>query len=124
MSEFRNRDRAKQLIDFSGLRSGKKMPTDIDAFIDFGGRAFVFIEVKHGGADLPFGQRLALERLCDSVDDSIDAWVLVARHNTPVNEDVDLADAIVSDYRNGGRWRRTRREVDVKEFVDWIAENA
>ena len=60
---FRNREYAKQLKSFSGLRFGKITPTDIDGFLDFGNNVYVFIETKHGDAPLPYGQKLALERL-------------------------------------------------------------
>ena len=35
-----------RLRDFSGLRYGRITPTDIDAFMEFGNKAFVFIEAK------------------------------------------------------------------------------
>lgn len=48
---IRHRRRRLQVNDFSVLRYGRITPTDIDGFLDFGGRAFVFIELKHG--DVP-----------------------------------------------------------------------
>ena len=56
-------DRARQLIDFSGLRYNKITPTDIDGFIEYHDEAIVFMEFKYGNAELPYGQKLALERL-------------------------------------------------------------
>lgn len=52
-----------QARDFSGLRYGKITPTDVDAFIDFGDRLFVFIEAKLPNIELLRGQQLALERV-------------------------------------------------------------
>lgn len=63
---IRNREYAKQLKDFSGLRYGKITPTDIDGFLDFGDQLFVVVEGKHAGSAIQTGQRLALERLVDA----------------------------------------------------------
>jgi hypothetical protein len=120
MTAFRNKRRARQLIEFDGLRYGTKMPMDIDAFMDFGGKAFVFIEAKYGDAPLPLGQRLALERLCDAIDNGIESYVLVARHTAPSRVDVDLATALVTEYRSRGKWRNTKEPHTVREFLDWI----
>ena len=69
MSEslIRNRDYMRQIKDFSGLRFGKISPTDIDGFLDFGNSLFIFVEMKHGDTRIPYGQKLALTRLCDAV---------------------------------------------------------
>jgi hypothetical protein len=41
-----NRKLASQVIDFEGLNYGKKMPTDIDAFMEFDDKTYIFVEVK------------------------------------------------------------------------------
>lgn len=69
MSAITHRNRASQLVDFDNMRFGNVMPTDIDAMADMKGRGFVIIETKFGTATLPFGQKLALERLTDSLTD-------------------------------------------------------
>jgi len=63
-----NRDKAKRINDFSGLRYGKITPTDIDAFLDFGGLVYVVIEVKGEGVPVPTGQRIAIERMVRKLD--------------------------------------------------------
>lgn len=99
--------RAAQLRDFTGLRYGLITPSDIDAFIDFGGKAYVIIETKVVGNPLPQGQRLLLERLCDALNGSAHALVLIAEHNTPAHRPIDIARALVSEYRNHtGEWIR------------------
>jgi hypothetical protein len=119
MTAFRNKSRARQLIEFDNLRYGTKIPTDIDCFMDFGGRAFVFIEAKYGDAPLPLGQRLALERLCDAIDSRIDSYVLVARHTTPSGADIDLATAMVTEYRYDREWHHIEVRYTVRQFLDW-----
>ena len=65
-SLIRNSNQTKQGIDFTGVENGKIHPTDIDAVLEFDNEALILIEVKRKGSKLPLGQRLLLERLCDS----------------------------------------------------------
>ena len=81
---IRNRLSAMHIRDFSGLRYGNKTPTDIDAFMDFGGKVFVFIEAKCENAQCATGQRVALERLCDACQAAgIETVLLYASHPVP-----------------------------------------
>ena len=41
-----HRDRARQLIDFSNLRFGTRMPTDIDGCFEYDDRAMILLEFK------------------------------------------------------------------------------
>jgi hypothetical protein len=96
----RNREAAEQGRDFTGLRFGTISPTDIDGFIDFGNQCFVLIETKHVGADLPKGQRLALERLVDACEDAGKrSLLIIAGHETPFDEQIDVARCLVREYR-------------------------
>ena len=58
-----NIQRAQQINDFSNLLYGKITPTDIDGMIEYRGKLYIFFEIKYKDKDMPFGQRLALERL-------------------------------------------------------------
>ena len=99
--------RAAQIRDFQGMRFGNITPTDIDAVIDFGGKAYVFIETKVRGTPLPLGQRLLLERLCDDLNsEHVEALVLIAEHSTPAANNILVATAKVCEYRNAERqWK-------------------
>lgn len=123
-SAIRNRDQKSQLVDFGGLRWGKIMPTDLDAYIDFGGNFFVFVEAKYGAGKLSFGQRLALERLCDTChrpDVGISAVAFVCTHSS--QQDIDLAQAIVVEYRWQGVWRLPRQEgQSLKTAIDSVKQ--
>jgi hypothetical protein len=103
---IRNRAAAQQLRDFSGLRYGRITPTDIDAYMEFGGRLFVFVEAKYGGALLPYGQQLAIERLVDAIHNPPHRYAvaMVVSHDTQ-GADVSFADTRVQRYRWAGRWR-------------------
>ena len=117
--EIRERQYAQRLRDFTGLRYGKCTPTDIDGFLEFDDRLFVFIEAKFGASPLSYGQRLALGRLCDACHKPPGrvATVLLAGYDYEVT-DVDYAAAEVLEYRWGGAWRtlggQTVREVTDK----------
>jgi hypothetical protein len=124
-SRIRSREYAKQLRDFKGLQFGKIMPTDIDGFLDFGGKAFVFIETKHGSAPVPFGQKLALERLCDTCQAAgVETVVLVGRADT--EGDIDTASLPVTLLRLRGVWRTPRHAITVRkgieEFRFWVGQ--
>jgi len=105
---IRNRNYRAQVADMSGLRWGNITPTDIDAFLDFGDRIFVFIESKFKGTFFGGGQMLALERLCDASNNPPRrfAFALVVDHQTPPDQDIDYANTVVRTYRMDGKWRQ------------------
>ena len=114
---IRNRAKATQVIDLSGLRlPGRKSPTDIDAMIDYNGRAFILVEYKSGNAAIEYGQRVALERLCDAVNATVPAVLVIADHDTPICDDIDGANALVRMYYRGGLWRETKPGVNVRRI--------
>ena len=114
---IRNRKFAGQLRDFSGLRFGTITPTDVDGWIDFSNRLFVFIEAKHGEARLPYGQELALARLTDACHTPPDrvAITLICSHNT--DGDIDFANIPVTRYRWNGNWCDDKRGVVLRAAI-------
>ena len=119
-----NRQFSLQVKDYSGLRFDKITATDIDGFMDFQDKVFVFLEYKHGDGMPPYGQKLALERLCDACEKAGKFCILIlARHET--NGDIDCANAIVTSYRTKGAWHEPRNPTTVREavekFHDYIA---
>lgn len=119
---IRNRLFANQVRDFSGLRFGKITPTDIDGMIEYHNLCYVYIETKYESAELPYGQRLALERQCDDMQKVKPAIAIVASHNT--DGDIDVANTTVTEYRFMGKWRTrpdtetTRQLID--KFFKWV----
>ena len=116
---IKNRNYATQIKDFSGLRYGKITPTDIDGFIDFGNKLFIFMETKFKESLLPYGQRLALERL---VDNGTVAYSLgiISEHET--NGDIDMANCIVREIRWKKVWYIPKTAKSVKETIDSVLE--
>ena len=98
-SSFRNRDRAAQLVDFAGMKYGKCSPTDMDLTIEFQGNLFIFAELKYRNAPLPTGQRIYLQNIVKALTlGGKRAIAFVARHDTPVGEDIRAHSAIVHEY--------------------------
>lgn len=110
-----NRPRAKQLRDYSGLRFGKITPTDIDGLIEYKNKAYVILELKYGDTELPFGQRLALERLTDDLEQvGKPTLCIVATHDThDCNKDIDAANTIVTKYRLKREWIPLSPDLEV-----------
>ena len=65
-TRIRNPSKMKQLIDFKDLEvDGYIYPTDIDVLIEYKDSEYIIFEVKFGDAEVPFGQKLALQRMVD-----------------------------------------------------------
>jgi len=120
---IRERKYANQVKDFTKLRWGNITPTDLDGFIDFSDRLFVIIELKYTKADIPYGQRLALERMIDRWEaGGISAVALIATHNASPKEDIKVHAATVNEYRWKGRWIRPSRTINVHESIEIIRQ--
>jgi hypothetical protein len=111
--------RKQQINDFAGLIYGTITPTDIDALIDYKNRAYILIEVKYGKAKLPFGQKLALERLVKDTENIKKSIAIVAEHyihNT--DQQIDISICNVREYFYKGQWRSPKDKITVKEAID------
>jgi hypothetical protein len=113
-------ERRQQLIDFSGIHYKYGItPTDIEGFFEILNKVFVFIELKLTGTPEPKGQRLAFERVIDSLMYS--AVYIVAEHNVyDTDEEVPAHLAIVKRYytnREPYGWNEPK-EKNLKSFID------
>lgn len=117
---IQHRTRAEQKCEFSGMRFANGItPTDLDVFIDFGNKAFVFIEAKYDAAQMPRGQELAHERLCDACErGGVPSLYLVVSHTTPVFQLIDVSKCDVVRYRYKGTWLTPRTTITAREAVD------
>jgi hypothetical protein len=118
-------NRSRQERDFSGLTYGKITPTDLDGVIEYHDKGYVLIEVKVNGNDMPTGQRLALERLCDDLQNTKPTILIVGIHDTPSDEAIDFGACVVEKYRYKGAWYPDKKITDyigkpVKYLVDWF----
>lgn len=105
---IQNRARKQQIADMSGLRFHKITPTDLDGFIDFDDRLFVFIEGKFISTPVLYGQGLSIDRLCDACDNRPHRYAIaiIADHHHPSDEDIDFANMTVRSWRFKGQWRK------------------
>lgn len=117
---IRNLTHFRQQGLFVDMRWDKITPTDVDLFIDFQDKLFVFAEAKHGSALPDVGQRLALERLCG------------ASHNPPRRSAVGfivsheesgptylMRTALVTWVRWEGKWWE-RKRAEQRTLLDEI----
>jgi len=120
--KIRNREWAARLRDFSGLRFGKITPTDIDGFMDFNNKVFVYIETKRGNAKLPYGQKLAYERLCDCTDETGRRGLVVVASYIDDKNDIAVAGLPVTLIRMDKKWRKPHRNLTVRQAIeDYLA---
>lgn len=113
--------RFQQKCSFEGMVWGTISPTDIDCAIDFQDRLQVFIEAKSGDAPLGTGQRLQLERLCRQPVGR-HAVAIVARHDTPPDEHIILADCQVERVYSSGRWKVVDGRISVMDQIDLLLD--
>lgn len=116
--EIKNREQASQIRDFSGLQYGKITPTDIDAFMEYKDKCYVIIEAKYKEKEMDFGQKLALERLCDDLRKIKPTILILASHEHDTNEDIDFAKCKTKKIFYYGTWRVPKEETSVKRTVD------
>jgi len=123
--QIQNRERARQLRDFTGLQFGSITPTDVDGFVEFRDKLFVWIEAKLGGQSIPSGQRLALERQCDAVSETGRmAVVLVIDHDTSPSEDINFASCLVREYRLEQEWREPLMPITCRAAIEILLTKA
>lgn len=122
---IRSRDFANQVKDFSGLCFGNITPTDIDGMIEYKNICYVYMESKFDGAELPYGQRLALERQHDDMRKTKPVLTIICTHHS--SGDIDYANTIVSEYRFGSGWQHPSKETTTAElitrFLTWVENN-
>lgn len=117
---LKNRERARQLHDYSGLRFHNMTPMNLDGSMDFGGKAFVFLEYKLRNAPLPMGEQIHLENLTDAIYRAgLPAIAILAIHVVDDPKlDIDGADAEAFRYRYREGWRIPRRPMTVRQLIE------
>ena len=121
-SLIRNRNLVKQVIDFSGLQNKQIHPSDIDAVLEFNNEVLILMEVKRRGVKIPLGQKILLERICNSwhTDKSI---VLKIEHCfNDETKNIPIEKTSVTGYYMNGSWIYTSVDDGRKNPVDFINE--
>lgn len=120
---IKNVARAQQINDFRHLLYGKITPTDIDGVIEYQDKAYIIIEVKYGEKELPYGQRLAIERLINDLSQNKHTLAIVCEHQThDTNEHVDVSECKVRKVYFGNEhereWRTPKVDLTTKQAID------
>lgn len=113
----------KQLIDFKGLEvDGYIYPTDIDGLIEYKDSEYILFEVKYGSAEVPLGQKLAIQRMIDDFTKvGKQAVAFVCEHTVrDADKPVVAAWCKVREiyYGKEKQWRAPDNEITVREAVD------
>jgi len=108
--EVNNDSRFRQRLLYEGIRYAKITPTDVDAFIDFRDRLYVFAEVKYKDKAIDLGQEIAIKRLVDS------SHCPPKRHSIALHcrHDIDVGDVYLRDTR----------VIRCYYAGQWVAKNA
>lgn len=121
---FRNPERAKQLNVFEGLSSDGVEATDIDGLIEYHNKGYIIYEIKHENAEMPFGQRLAIERMIkDASSCGKSAIAMVVEHSvSDYSQPVAVRECRVRElyYGKERRWRKPKRAMTAGELTDVV----
>ena len=115
-SKILNPKRMKQLIDFKGLE------LDIDGLIEYHDSEYILLEVKHKDARVPYGQRLAIQRMVDDFTKAgKKAVAIVCEHKVDdTDKPVVAAFCKVRELYYGGehKWRPPDSPMNVRQAID------
>ncbi len=103
---IQNRERARQLINFSGIKFGNITPTDVDGACDYKDKLTMFFEVKYGNAVPPPGQKLFYIRTADDIQKSGKSCIVYFCWHDIANpeDDIDGAKTEVKYIYFKGQW--------------------
>lgn len=123
MSRIHNLKKASQPIDFSGLNlNGRIYPTDIDGLIEVGNEEYIIFEVKYRDSEVPFGQRLALQRMTDDFRKAGKRAVAIVCEHSVKNYEIPVkaADCPVREMYFGldSVWKQMHKKITLKEAID------
>lgn len=120
---YKNANRGRQLLLFTDLNYDANVaPMDLDGLIEYHNKKRVLIEVKLQNTPVPYGERIALERMVN--DFSIagkETIAIIADHKVfDTKEDVLVKDCIVRElYHSRERqWRPPKKMMTVQMLLD------
>lgn len=121
MSLIKNKRHLSQSIDFSGVQNVNIHPTDIDAVLEFDNEVLILIELKYNDSVIPTGQRLVLERICDSWHTK-KSVVLKAVHYTESEKNIPLELCRVTKFYHNGSWKVPKSNKYIPQVINDIGE--
>ena len=124
MTAILNRSRARQIVDFEGLKWGTCRPTDIDMSWDFKGEVFFFVEAKLESKPLTIGQRLHLEGLVNGLRAGGKMAIAIHASHTVTDPDSDIMaqDMIVQAVYTSENpsWDKFSEPTTLKSYCDRV----
>jgi len=118
-----NYNNIKQVVDFQSLKEGNKLATDIDCFIEYYNKLFIFLEFKYYTTnEIPLGQRIALERLCDVININARAFILVCSHSFQNNKKILIDQTEVITYRYKTRWIEPKQTIKTTDAINILKD--
>jgi|TARA_R110000787_G_scaffold179248_2_gene290974 hypothetical protein len=121
-SLIRNSNQTKQGLDFTGIENGKIHPSDIDAVLEFNNEALILIEVKRVNNNIPTGQRLLLERICNSWHTEKSVVLFVTHDFKQDEKDIPLNECKVELCFYKNKWIKVNK-TDLKIVLNKLGEN-
>ena len=121
MGLIRNSNLTRQGVNFEGLQWGKIHPSDIDFVLEFKNEVLILGEVKYKGSEMSTGQRLMLERLCDSWHTGKSFIIFVHHEHNDETTDIPLSECEVYKLYYQGNWYN--RSGSVKDKINDILKN-
>jgi hypothetical protein len=123
MSLIKNRNKVKQVIDFSGVQNGKLHPSDIDGVFEFDNRVLILMEVKRKYKAIPTGQRLLLERISDSWHTKENSIVLKVEHEwDDEHTSIPLKGCVVSRAYYKEKWITYKEPMNILDYLNKLGE--
>lgn len=118
--EIRNKRFATEIFTFKKLRWNNITPSNIDFAVEFSNKLFVFGEGKYKDSDLPRGQAICLERICDAINDGGNKSLFIhyTHDGSEDGNEIDTANCKVVMYRFNKVNRDVVGEITVKELID------
>ena len=119
---YEHANRARQLLRFDGLKYNNITPMDLDGLIEWHDRKRVLLEIKLNKTPVPYGERLALERMVkDFQRCGKESLAIIADHKVfDIKQDVKVEDCLVRElyHSREQEWRPPKRMMTVRMLLD------
>ena len=122
MTLIRNSKQIKQGIDFTGVQNGPIHPTDIDAVLEFDNEALILVEIKRVNNSMATGQKLVLERLCDSWHTKKAIVLFVTHEQYDATKLIHLHECKVFKYYYKGKWHTKKGDTDFNTMLNELGK--
>tara|TARA_R100001198_G_scaffold60381_1_gene34988 strand:- start:275 stop:622 length:348 start_codon:yes stop_codon:yes gene_type:complete len=105
------------------VQNGAMHPSDIDAVLEFDNQILILIEVKKQGIKIPLGQRLLLERICDSWRTHMSVVLKVEYFDVyDIVEDIPLEQCFVTRFYYNKKWHNFEKKASLVWFVNHLGK--